>query len=108
MSNKFHAIRTYSSLCDREFDSKLEARRAEELYLLQQAGEIEDLKYQVPFVLNKEPKVTVIIDFSYCVNGVRLYEDTKGVMLETARVKLAWLKQLKNIEVIITRKEDVR
>ena len=29
--NKYGARRTYSALCDREFDSKLEARRGEEL-----------------------------------------------------------------------------
>ena len=107
MSNKYRAIREYSSLCQREFHSKLEARRAEELYLLERAGEIEDLKYQVPFVLSVRPSVKVIIDFSYGLHGVRCFEDTKGILTAEARVKLAWLKQLHNIEVILTRKETV-
>jgi len=107
MSNKYSAIREYSALCQRYFHSKLEARRAEELYLLQEAGEIEDLKYQVPFKLSGEPKVTIKIDFSYIEGGVRKYEDAKGVLTRDFRTKLAWLKQLQNIEVIITRKENI-
>lgn len=97
--NKYNAHRTYSALCQREFASKAEARRGEELHLLEMAGEIRDLRYQLPFVLNVKPKVTITIDFSYIENGQIVYEDTKGVLTRDFRTKLAWLKQLCKVDV---------
>lgn len=74
-----------------EFDSAKEARRYAELLLLQKAGEIYDLKRQVPFVLipaQKDEKTgrllereaKYIADFTYrsCKNGRITVEDTKG------------------------------
>jgi len=102
-ANKYGAKRTWSELCQREFASKAEARRGEELHLLQLAGEISDLEYQVKFILNEKPKITYSADFKYICNGEDIYEDTKGVLTRDTRTKLAWLKQQQGIEVILIR-----
>ena len=103
MSNKYGAKRTYSALCDREFASKWEARRGEELELLQRAGEISNLRYQVPFKLCLKPKITVTIDFCYYEDGRTIYEDAKGMLTRDSRTKYAWLKEKYGVEVKLIR-----
>ena len=83
------------------FDSRKEARRYKELKLLEQAGEITDLKLQVKFVLipaQREPdtvgkrggrikgkllerECSYVADFVYTDNstGEQVVEDTKGM-----------------------------
>ena len=102
--NKFSAIKTYSQLCDRKFDSKAEAKRGEELCLLEKSGEIEGLEYQVRFVLHHKPIIAIKIDFSYKQDGEMVYEDTKG-MGETRdfRVKRYWLEEQQGIVIKITK-----
>lgn len=100
---KYHSVRTWSNLCNRYFDSKAEARRAEELELMVLAGEITDLRYQVKFELSQSPKVTIKIDFSYLERGERVFEDVKGVLTRDFRTKLAWLKEKQNIDVRLVR-----
>ena len=111
--NKYHAVNTWSELTQRVFDSKAEARRGEELALLERGGVISDLQYQVKFVLCDKPKVTITIDFAYVEDGtfgeyeipvkVRKYEDTKGVLTRDFRTKLAWLEQLHGIRVTLSK-----
>ena len=95
--NKYHAKRTWSELCGRWFDSRAEAVRGEELKLLEKAGLIKDLEYQKRFVLSKDPKVTITIDFTYIdqpmFGGRTVYEDVKGVLTRDFRTKMAWLKK---------------
>ena len=77
--NKYSAKKTWSELCGRMFDSKAEARRGEELVLLEKAGEISNLQYQVRFVLHNKPIIAIKVDFVYTQNGnTIIYEDTKG------------------------------
>ena len=101
--NKYSAVRTYSNLCQRWFASRAETRRGEELHLLELAGEIKGLLYQRCYQLSTVPKVTITIDFSYWENGELKYEDTKGVLTRDFRTKLAWLKQLYHVDVILSR-----
>jgi len=101
--NKYHARRTYSELCDRVFDSLAEARRGEELHLLEITGWISDLRYQVKFKLCDVPKITITIDFAYLEDGKRVFEDTKGVLTRDTRTKLAWLKEKHGISVLLTK-----
>ena len=102
--NKYSAIQTWSELTQRWFDSKAEARRGEELALLERGGVISELQYQIKFVLAEKPyKVTLTIDFAYSENGIPVYEDTKGVLTRDTRTKLAWLKQVYNIDVILSK-----
>ena len=100
---KYHSVRTWSDLCQRWFPSKAEARRGEELHLLQRAGEITDLEYQVKFVLSIAPKVTITLDFGYKENGQQVYEDVKGFLTRDFRTKMAWLKEKFGIEVRLVR-----
>lgn len=101
--NKYHAKKTWSNLCQRIFDSRAEARRGEELHLLQLGGEISDLKYQVKFPLSLTPKITIKLDFTYKEDGVQVYEDVKGVLTRDSRTKLAWLKEKWGISVLLTK-----
>ena len=101
--NKYGAKRTWSELCDRVFSSRAEANRGEELALLERAGEISDLRYQVKFVLSEKPKVSITIDFTYLENGKRIFEDVKGIETREFRVKRIWLKQLRNIDILLTK-----
>ncbi len=100
--NKYRAKRTYSDLIKREFDSKAECVRAEELWLLEQAGVIDDLQYQVSYTLCQKPSIKIKIDFSYWLDGKMIHEDIKGMMTREARVKLVWLREQQGIDVWIT------
>ena len=64
MGNKYGARRTYSELCGRTFASKAECIRSEELALLEKAGEISGLKYQVRFVLCRQPRISILQYFT--------------------------------------------
>lgn len=107
--NKYNAVKTYSALCQRTFDSKLEAKRGEQLRLMEMAGEITDLKYQIGIILSRDPKVSIAIDFRYVNKGQTkwTYEDVKGVLTRDFRTKLAWLKEKYAIEVKLLRREDI-
>lgn len=101
---KYGSKRTFSSLCQRWFDSKAECFRGENLCLQEKAGGISNLQYQVPFTLNKKPKVTITIDFVYDKDDKTIYEDVKGLETREFRVKRLWLKQLHGIDVELYRK----
>ena len=103
MANKYHAVRTWSELCGRWFASKAECRRGEELRMLELAGEITDLEYQPKFKLCDKPKITYSADFIYEENGKVVVEDVKGKLLRETRVKLVWLKEKYNVEVILSK-----
>ena len=111
-----HARRTYSELCQRNFDSKAEAEYGERLCLMERAGEINHLRYQVKFELFDKPRITITIDFAYIDNpGEKqpneVFVDVKGKRFTKKRrterprverdfwVKLHWLKQRYNVDV---------
>ncbi len=103
---KYGNQRTWSELCQRMFDSKLEARRGEELALLERAGEIHGLQYQVGYTLTDlgvKPKVRVTVDFFYYDGLMPVHEDAKGVLTRDSRTRYAWLKQQQEIEVVLWR-----
>lgn len=100
MRNKYQAIKT--TVNGIEFDSRKEARRYQDLLLLQRAGVIKNLERQVKFVLIPAQYETIIrygkkgqrlkdgqkllekecsyyADFVYEENGKKIVEDTKGV-----------------------------
>ena len=88
--NKYHARAERVVLPDgsvREFDSAKEARRFRELDMLRKAGEISDLRCQVPFVLipaqvradgSRERACKYVADFVYMKDGETVVEDVKG------------------------------
>lgn len=79
------------------FDSLKEARRWQELRLLERAGEIHGLKRQVPFVLIPSQKrggkvierpVKYVADFTYYGTDDELnVEDTKGMRTQEYIIK---------------------
>lgn len=92
--SKYHARKT--EVDGIKFDSRAEAKRYGELYLLQVGGHITNLKLQPSFVLidafvdntgEKENKVTYKADFMYDMNGQTIVEDVKGVITREYRVK---------------------
>jgi hypothetical protein len=99
IGNKYGAIRTYVEMIGRTFDSKAEASRARELALLERAGRITDLEYQVSFVLYEKPRVSITIDFRYLDGEKSVLEDVKGVLTRDFRTKLAWLEEKYGLEV---------
>ena len=99
MRNKYQAIKTNVNGID--FDSRKEAKRYQELLLLQRAGVIQNLRTQVKYVLIPtqyetfkrygkkgqelkdgqnliEKECSYIADFVYKENGKEIVEDVKG------------------------------
>ncbi len=107
-SNKYSAKRTI--LNGIKFDSKREAKRWAELCLLERAGEISDLRQQVPLMLEGRngPLLTrtgrrmrLTVDFAYTdlVSGLTVYEDAKGVPTRDYEVRRA-VAAAQGVEVI--------
>jgi len=102
MKNKYGAIRCWSALCGRNFDSKAERARGEDLYMQERAGLISQLRFQEPvWKLSAKPLITYKPDFWYLKDGKEVFEDSKGILTRETRVKLAWLKEKYGIEVQI-------
>ncbi len=69
------------------FDSKKEAKRYEELCLLEKVGKVSNLETQVKFELIPSQRIDGKVveravhykaDFAYLENGQKIVEDTKG------------------------------
>lgn len=85
-----------------KYDSKKEARRGNELRLLEKAGVISELKMQVPYLLidtihykgKTYPKTQYYADFEYLENGKLVVEDVKSEITKkdkTYRLKIKLL-----------------
>jgi len=100
--NKYNAIQT--TVDGVTFDSGKEANRYLELKLLQRAGEISDLKLQVPyeFIVNGIKVCKYYADFVYQEKGKEVVEDTKGKITDVYRIKKKLMKAIYNIEVLET------
>ena len=120
MRNKYQAIKT--TIDGIEFDSRKEARRYQELMLLQRAGAIRNLQRQVKYVLIpaqydiyarlgkkgqrlKDKKVLLerecayVADFVYEENGKTVVEDTKGVKTKDYTIKRKLMLYVHNIKI---------
>ena len=88
--NKLHAEKVDLTMPDgtvMHFDSKLEARRYMDLWLMQRGGEISGLRTQVKYELipkqvhkdgTKEKGIDYVADFVYEQGGETVVEDSKG------------------------------
>lgn len=87
------------------FQSKREAKRWQELELLQHAGEISNLRRQVPFaiVINRMHVCDYLADFVYLRDGVEVVEDVKGFATEVFRLKAKLVRALYGIEILVTK-----
>lgn len=89
--SKYHNQKT-KTVDGIEHDSKHEAERWMELQMLQRAGEIANLRRQVPFELipkqEGERACNYIADFVYLdKSGKTVVEDAKGVRTDVYKIK---------------------
>ncbi len=96
-----------TKLDDVTYDSAKEANRAAELKIIALAGQIADLKPQVPFklVVNKQLVCTYIADFVYrdVASGNTIVEDVKSPhtrKLAVYRIKKKLMKACLGIEIV--------
>lgn len=120
MKSKYKAIKT--TINGIEFDSRKEARRYQELLLLQRGKAISNLQLQIKFVLipaqyeeverygkngNKlkshrrlvEKEVSYIADFVYEEDGKLIVEDTKGFKTKDYIIKRKLMLYEKGIKI---------
>lgn len=79
------------------FDSKSEAKRYQELKLLERGGAIKNLSLQPRFLLQegfvnihtgkKERAIEYVADFQYDENGITIVEDVKGFKTSDYKIK---------------------
>ncbi len=99
--SKYRAIKTETDGI--MFDSKHEAARYQELRLLEQVGEIENLRLQVPYELIAKSKygrsIKYVADFVYERNGLTVVEDAKGVRTPVYRFKKRMMAEKYGIKI---------
>ena len=120
MKNKYMALKC--NVNGIMFDSRKEARRYQELLLMERAGVIQDLKRQVKYVLIPsqyetyerygkngqrlkdgqrllEKECAYIADFVYKENGNEIVEDTKGIKTKDYIIKRKLMLYIHGIRV---------
>lgn len=104
MKNKYGAKKTIGA-DGRTYDSKLEAKRAYELQMMEKAGEICDLCYQVPYYLDVKGVhvCKYIADFTYwkIAGSEHVVEDCKGVRTAVFNLKAKLFKAVNGYEISI-------
>ena len=83
------------------FDSKKEAARYQELKLMQQAGDISNLRLQPKYCIHIEnDKICdYIADFAYIENRHHIVEDVKGIKTAVYRLKKKLLRAIYGIDI---------
>lgn len=93
------------------FDSKKEAKRYQELRILEKAGEITDLRRQVKFELIPSQRINGKVaeraveykaDFVYTQDGQTIVEDTKGFRTKDYIIKrklMLWVHGIRIREI---------
>lgn len=119
MASKYQNVRTASS-DGITHASKMEARRWEELQLLQRAGQLRDLRRQVPFEIapavtlrsqrlgvpdRKSPALRYVADFVYfdVMAERKVVEDCKGAITKEYRIKRHLMKAYCGIDIFETK-----
>ncbi|TCM62326.1 uncharacterized protein DUF1064 [Acinetobacter calcoaceticus] len=95
------------------FDSRKEARRFQELQILEHAGEIRELQTQYAFVLaepvkfknepRRKPALRYFADFVYIKDGCQVVEDVKSVATrtkDTYRIKKHLMMSVHGVEIV--------
>lgn len=99
--SKYRAVKT--EIDGIMFDSKREAARYQELRLLEQAGDIENLRLQIPYELIEKSKygrsIKYVADFVYSRNGLTVIEDAKGVRTPVYRLKKRMMAEKYGIKI---------
>ena len=106
--NKYGAKKAGSLLFEgRMFDSKAERDRAEQLKVMEKDGDIQELELQ-PQTSLSDAGIKYKPDFAYTENGVRIYEDVKGVETEGFRIKSKLWKKYGYGPLRITKRKGSR
>jgi hypothetical protein len=86
------------------FASKAEARRYQELKLLERTGVIANLTMQPVFhlVVNGHKIGKYIADFQYYENGIIITEDVKGMKTPVYNLKKKLVKALFDVDILET------
>jgi hypothetical protein len=88
------------------FASRMEARRYQELRLMERAGEISNLKLQTrwPLVVNGVKVCEYRPDFEYddARTAQHVVEDTKGAVTSVYRLKKKLMKAVHGVEILET------
>jgi len=106
--NKYGAKKAGSLLFEgRMFDSKAERDRAEQLKVMEKDGDIQELELQPQTSLSRA-EIGYKPDFAYTENGVRIYEDVKGVETEGFRLKARLWKKYGFGPLRITKRKGVK
>lgn len=90
-----------------KYRSGREARRHQELLLLERAGHIRNLRREVPYVLapavkihgKTKPAIRYFADFVYTENDRQVVEDAKGMRTQVYRLKLHLMATVHGIEI---------
>ena len=90
-----------------KYRSQREAKRHQELLLLERFGDIQRLQREVPFVLavgvvldgRRKPPLRYVADFVYVHKGRQVVEDAKGVRTPLYRAKRHLMASVHGIEV---------
>ena len=114
MSTNWNKRSKFRNVKSAGYDSRKEKKRADTLKLLERAGEIRNLKEQVPFELIPAQYLTIggkkkclersckyIADFVYEKNGETIVEDTKSPITRTPAyiIKRKLMLHLFNIQI---------
>ena len=104
---KYHNTKTeYKGIL---FDSQKEAQRYAILLVLEQVGEIDNLRRQVKYTLitgqrwsngKKHRDTNYIADFVYERNGETIVEDVKGFRTQAYKIKKELMKDRHGIEIL--------
>lgn len=105
MRNKFNAKKT--TVDGIEFDSAREAKRYTRLRALEEAGEIQHLRLQVPFELVpsfecdgvKYREMRYVADFVYVRDGKVVVEDCKGFKTPEYKLKKKLMAYVNHINI---------
>lgn len=102
--NKYNAKKTYVDGI--AFDSRKEAKRYQELKLLERGGVISDLDCQVKFELipkqEGERPCYYVADFVYTENGKKVVEDVKGFRTDVYKLKRKLMLERHGIKILET------
>lgn len=117
--NKYNAVKT--KVDGFTFDSKAEAKRYEELKLLQMDGQISYFLCQVPFRL--PGGIIYRVDFQIfgyhiamidrcglvrTTEMVTRYEDVKGVLTDVSKIKIKQVQEIYGIKINLITKQGVK
>ena len=94
----------YGNIRTNGFASGREAKRAFELQLLERAGEISDLKMQVPYEVipacGPERAAFYVADFVYLKNKTLVVEDAKGAKTPVYLLKRKLMRHVHGIAIV--------